>query len=436
MDNLCLVSLNNIRFLMFRSAFDYAWTYILQASGDKGFLKALRSLFPITDDYLEERQLSKLHKIVLGITSHDLKAELAISRLDIDRRDSLGFTPLMWAARKDDHVAVKFLLKAKANLNIHNSNGSSALTLAARSSLTSVKLLLEAGADPFHSDNGGFNALHIAAEDQDSKEMIECLVAAGVNLHGRNIYGAMPISQAAIGNNALSAKALLDYGADIDSRNNNGVTPLHASFRWHSDDMIQLLLNHGANHTLLHNCGGSILHLAARSGGSRTLDILQAAHLKDLNPDLTNREGKTPLQLAQDRITKEEGFVQTFQTLLYKIRIQNAAEARSSRTTSDTAAEDRFTNVVEGPSQTLIPNSSGTASSEFSRWARLSSTDWIIRKLGLFRARGWFAGLQNRFAQSRWMAFMIYWILGLGWAGFFYMIFFSERGGSGEKGKE
>ena len=165
MDNLCLVSLNNIRFLMFRSAFDYAWTYVLQASGDEGFLRALQNLFLIINDYLEKRQLFKLYKIVFGIILHDLKVELAISRLDIDRRDSLGFILFIWAVWKDDYMMVKFLFKAKANLNIYNFNSSLALTLVAQSSFVSVKLLLEAGVDPTYSDNRGYNALHFAAED-------------------------------------------------------------------------------------------------------------------------------------------------------------------------------------------------------------------------------------------------------------------------------
>ncbi|MCJ1235673.1 hypothetical protein MMC14_003644 [Varicellaria rhodocarpa] len=431
MDNSPLVSLDNLRFLINRSPFDIAWTYIFDTSRDEGFLRVLQSLFPITDDYLEERQFSKLHNIVLGITLHDLKVELAISRVDIDRRDSSGFTPLMWAARRGDYKAVSFLLEAKANPNIHNSFSSSALICAARSSLACVRLLLEAGADPTHNNNEDYNALHFATETQDSKETIECLVAAGVNLHGQNMWGSVPISQAAIINRAFSAEALLDCGADIDSRDNDGDTPLHESVFRHADDVMRLLLNRGAKYTLLFH-GGSILHLAALSGRLRTLEILRAAGLNGLNPDLINRQGKKPLQLAQERVTNEEDFVQTFQTLLYEIRIRNASEARSSSATSDTASEDIFTDAIEDPSQTSFPNLSSTASSGFSRWTRPSLTDWIIRKLGLTRTREWFAEFQNRFARSRWMAFMIYWILGLGWAGFFYMILLSRRGESGE----
>ena len=110
--------------------------------------------------------------------------------------------------------------------------------------------------------------------------------------------------------------------------------------------------------------GGSILHLAALAGGMKTLEILQAACLRDIDPDLVDhRHKKTLLQLAQERVTKEEGFVQKFQTLLYEIRLRNA---RSPEPTSDTASEDAFTDATED-SNSDQPN---TASSGFSRWSR------------------------------------------------------------------
>ena len=181
----------------------------------------------------------------------DLSAELAVSCVEIDKVDSFGNTPLIWAARRGDSVATDLLLKAGANPNICSSKGITALLIATRSSLTCVRLLLEAGADPTQEDYEGYNALHFAEQFHDSKEMIECLVAAGVNLHKRDIWGSMPLAAMARRNHTLSAASLLNCGAHIDSRDNDGDTPLHESVRLHADSVTKVLLNRGADYTLL-----------------------------------------------------------------------------------------------------------------------------------------------------------------------------------------
>ena len=395
-------------------------------------MEALRCLFPVSDDDLEEREFSKLHRIVLGIASLDLSAELATYYTEIDYVDSEGFTPLIWAARRGDNIAVDLLLKAGANPNIHTSLGDTALEFAARSSLVCVRMLLEAGANPTKENYGSTNALHSAANYQDCKEMVECLVAAGVDLHNRNIWGAMPLAAAASRNHTLSVTSLLDCGAHIDSRDYDGDTALHESVRWHADDIMQLLLNRGADYTLLFSTGGSILHVAALSGSLRTLEILQAVCLRDIDPDLVDRQGKTPLQIAQERVTKEAGFLQKFQTLLYDIRTRNASNARSPEPTSGTASEDVFSDAAEDPSLAPVSSLHNTASSGFSRWTRpgLKSTTRSIRPTW---TAGWYTELRTRFVQSKLTVGMIYWLLGLGWAGFIYMILLPKRIGSGEQ---
>ena len=428
-----MLSLNNITCPKTRSCFDLAWNYILEASRDRIFLDTLRGLFPASDDYLEERQLSKLHKIVLGITSHDLSAELAISDADIDRSDSEGHTPLTWAAWRGDSKAVDIFLQVGADPNICTSIGTSALMYAVRSSLSCVKLLLEAGADPCLKDTEGYNALHCAAEHQDSKELIERLIAVGVNIHERNIFGSTPLAQAALANNVISALALLDFGADIDSKDNESDTPLHQSIRIHSDGVMQLFLNRGANYSLLNSSGSSILHLGAKSGGLRTLEILQAACLKGIDPDLADCQGKTPLQLARERAPKEEGFIQNIQILLSEIRTQNASQARPATITSDTTNEDVIVDVAEEPSQVHTSSMSKITSSGFSRWTQTSLIESATRKFGLIWITELYGDSLTRFTRSIWISFIIYWVLGLGWAGFIYLMLFQRRVGPGDQ---
>ena len=402
-----------------RSSFDAAWNAIFDSSQDANFLEALKNLFPINDDYLEERQFSKLHQTVLGLTSHNLSAEVIISNAEINKVDIHGITPLMWAARRGDNQAVDILLKAGANPNLITRRSMSALLYAVQSSLTCVRLLLDAGADPTQKDDEDNNAMFYTDRYHDSKEMVERLNTAGVNLHGQDVRGGTPLVHMVIRDHVSSAEFLLDLGVDIDSCDNDGDTSLHESVRWHANNTLQLLLNRGANHMLLNISGDSVLHLAANNGNLRTLEILQAAYLKGIDPDLTNRQGKKPLQIAQERTTKEEGFVQKFVILLSEIRLRNV---------SDTTSEDLFADAPEQPPPTSsVPDPSNPTSSGFSNWTRPNATEPTTRNFRFTRVSEWWTRLQARLARPRWTSFMIYWVLGLGWAGCIYMFFFPRQ---------
>ena len=358
-------------------------------------LEILRNLFPLTNDYLEERQFTRLHMTVLGLTSHNLEVLLASSiadNADVDASDSEQWTALMWAARRGDATAVDLLLKAKANPRLVNFVGTSVLFHATEPMC--VKLLLEAGADPTYISRKGRNALHYAVK-HNNKEIIDFLVLGGADVNGRNDVGATPLSYAAIYSCSTAAEALLDRGANINTLDNDGDSPLYQSILSHADDVTQLLLDRGAFHTSINNFGFSLLHNTAMSGGRRTINILLAAKLSDIDPYALDREGKTALQRAQQRETKEEGFVDSFKVLLADITARNTSlQERASRERSADVTSERW----------------------LYSW-------WTCRKPSL-----------NRLLWSTWSSILLYWILGLGWAGFIYMILLNREslGGSND----
>ena len=286
----------------------------------------MRSLFPDNGSYLDERRFSKPQKIILGLDAGSLENELKVNSSDIDAVDSTGYTALMWAARRGDNVALDILLRAGADPNIRSNSGNSALIQATRTpDPRCVKLLLEVGADLTIANDSGRNELHYAACCQDGKEVIEALVAAGIDLEKRDYFGSTPLSMAAMYNHAVSAEALLHLGANINCIDKDGCTPLHESFLYNADDVTCLLIQRGAEFTTS-IYGETELHRVALSGGRRTLSILQAApKLGSLDPDARDKDGKTPLQLARERVKKPEGFVEEFKELLGEIRRQKAA---------------------------------------------------------------------------------------------------------------
>ena len=290
-------------------------------------LETLRSLFPLKDDNLEERQFSIIHKSVLGINSHKLQEILAIHGDKFDMADAHGMTPLIWASLRGEVVAVEHLLNAKADPNATHAKDLTPLIAVSQSGHTlCLRLLLAAGANPAQVCYSlKYNALHHAAWFQNHATNIRILTGAGVDVDGRSVWGTTPLIRTAQRNCDIAAATLLDCGADINSMDYDGDSALHQSVYSRSDDVMQVLLSHGATYTLWASTGDSILHLAAKSGGIRTLEILIAANLRGIDPDANNRGEKTALQVAQERERAQEGFVEKFQELIEDIRVRNAS---------------------------------------------------------------------------------------------------------------
>ena len=72
---------------------------------------------------------------------------------------------LMWAADNSDETILGFFLRAGAQLNVPDRDGQTVLHhAAARGYVTTLKILLEAGADIEHRNRIGTRPIHIATQ--------------------------------------------------------------------------------------------------------------------------------------------------------------------------------------------------------------------------------------------------------------------------------
>ena len=337
--------------------------------------------------------------MVLGLVPDDLTKVLDASSgpAKIDAKDVNGTTPLMWAARRGDRNAVSILLDKGADLHVRNRFRQCALLNAARSrSLACIKLLIKAGARMTHTDNQGFNALHYAAIYSDDAEIVQYLIDTGAEVNGRDYQNIMPIVYAVGRNKYHTVRTLIDNGSDLDYADEVGDDVLHYTLGTRAKNVLSILLERGAPRVCHNSAKQSILHYAALYSDIETLELLVSAGLEGLDPDALDHKGKKPLQLAQEREDKAQGFADKLQELLSGIRTRNttlnSSEESAARvgiremTREHGATEDPFVQAQESQHRLRLH-------------ARLRSIKWPI-----------------------WKSLLLYWLLGLGWAGFVYKL--------------
>ena len=266
---------------------------------------------------------STLHKAVLRLDHYKLEEEIESHRSEIDGVDRDGYTALKWAVARGDSQAVNLLLKAGANANSQDNVKESVLHQAAKASdLRIMQNLFEAGADLHRYDSDGRSILH-KVRGIDARKVIEYLVKAGAHVNVQDKLGISPLQVQVACCDVEATKAFLGLGADIDHLDYDGDSALLGSMLRSADDITELLLSRGAKYTVWASHGCSVLHLTALYGGLRTIDILRAARLHDIDPDAVSGQGQTVLQIAQVRTCKPEGFVEKLQELLMDIRVRN-----------------------------------------------------------------------------------------------------------------
>lgn len=116
-----------------------------------------------------------------------------LDRCPSDARDDQGNTPLMLAAKmglKD--LVGKLLAKNKSLVDAQNSEGQTALHLAAREYPDIVKVLIDADTALDLTDHSGQTPLHYAA-DQDTAKSVERLLAAGADPNVQDADGKIPL---------------------------------------------------------------------------------------------------------------------------------------------------------------------------------------------------------------------------------------------------
>ena len=181
------------------------------------------------------------------------------------------YTGLLAAAHRGDGAKLRELLSKKAGLEVRDAQQRTPLHVATHArQYEAMRLLAAAGADLNALDDQRYDALTIAAVAND-EEAVTLLLGFGAS--ARNLTspydGTALIAAAHLGHVGV-VKRLIDAGAPLDHVNNLHWTAL-------------------------------IEAVVLGDGGRRHTDIVRLLLDAGANPRLTDRDGNTPLKLAQAR---------------------------------------------------------------------------------------------------------------------------------------
>ena len=158
-----------------------------------------------------------------------------------------------------------------------------ALVAAAKSADHAAALAaLNQKADPNVADADGSTAL-LWAVHNDDVDLVKKLLAAGADAKKANAYGATPMSEAAIVADVAVLEALLGAGADVESKNTDGQTALMVVARTGNVAAADLLIKHGADVNAREDRKGQTVLMWATAESQPAMVKLLLAHGADAN---------------------------------------------------------------------------------------------------------------------------------------------------------
>src|SRR5215467_4398748 len=152
------------------------------------------------------------------------------------------------AIQRGDKVAVRSLIADRTNINVPQSDGTTALHWAVRQGdIATADLLIKAGADVKAANRYGLTPIQLAATNGHAP-MIEKLLAAGADPDFANPGGETVLMNASRTGSVDAIKLLLDRGANVNAKESErGQTALMWAVLENHADAVKLLLARGAD---------------------------------------------------------------------------------------------------------------------------------------------------------------------------------------------
>jgi ankyrin repeat protein len=246
-------------------------------------------------------------RVVDAARQRDARAVAALIRqkADVNVPQADGATALHWAAQWDDAALAGQLLKAGARVGALNDYGVMPLSLAATNgSAPMIELLIAAGASPNAALPTGESVL-MTASRTGKVEAVTALLSRGADVNARQkSKGQTALMWAVSERHAPVVEALVAAGADVHARTEAGFTPLLFAAREGDQAIASLLIGKGADVNESTPDGSTPLLVATVRGHvALALWLLERGAKPDGDPGAA---GFTPLHWAS---TRSEGVI-------------------------------------------------------------------------------------------------------------------------------
>ena len=234
-----------------------------------------------------------------------IRAGVDINQADRRSRDHKSRTPLMEASRKGWEEGIKLLLDAKANTEVADETGATALSLAVRGGkISAVRQLLAAGANP-NGTGGPDQQQMVPLHEAANEEMVDALLNAGAYVNARDRQGFTALHYHARAGRVGIMRRLLAAKADVDALDKNNRSPLFMiGQRGDCLGALNAMIEGGANLDLIDREQNTFIHLVcARAEDPRVFELLVGA--RPLMFSRQNQVGETPRDILNVRGYRE-----------------------------------------------------------------------------------------------------------------------------------
>jgi ankyrin repeat protein len=198
-----------------------------------------------------------------------------------DSRNGNGIPALALAAGMRNAAIVKALLSKGADVHATTNNAAAKMIevpvvwqAAGWGSAETLRLILQAGANPNVHDGEGITPLMIAAL-LGNTETIPVLIEAKADLKARDLKEQTALMGAANSGHYEAARLLLDAGAEVDALGELNATPLMYAAQHGFDDVVALLAERGADLNKKATPGLTALDLAKQNKQTMTIGLLE-----------------------------------------------------------------------------------------------------------------------------------------------------------------
>ncbi|MGK2858518.1 MAG: ankyrin repeat domain-containing protein [Thermoanaerobaculia bacterium] len=222
------------------------------------------------------------------------------AKADPNVKNDEGFSALMFSVAGslfgDDEKVIDAFVKAKVELEAKNTYDQTALMLASREGQwQQLQLLIKAGANVNAKDGDGWTALMLAAYNGQNK-CVEELIAGKADIHAKTTDGWDAVLLALNQGQGGTAGKIIEAGATVPKEGPAGTSApiIHAAYGGDLQGM-RLVLESSPDLTARDKDGWSALAIAANNDYPQlVMELLRAG----ADPSLKDNDGKTALERA------------------------------------------------------------------------------------------------------------------------------------------